>query len=141
MSIRVDTGLVRLPPRRSVERDAAGRPVGREDLADQVLPRDQAPTAGVARGTAVVSHHQVVVLRYPRVRLPRWNVGERHALVAATVGFDVGLDQLPAVDVHEAVALLPDLTRQADQSLDERSLRTALLQRELRSFEHDDLSA
>src|SRR6185295_15501724 len=32
----------------SVEGDPVRRPVGREDLADQVLPRHQAPAAGVA---------------------------------------------------------------------------------------------
>src|SRR2546423_15559773 len=121
--------------------DPARRPVGGEDLADQVLAGTEAPAAGVAGRAAVVSHHQVVVLRDALVRVPRRDFGQGHALVATTVRLDVRLDQLPAVDVDVAVALLPDLARQTDETLDERPLRSALLLCELRCVEDDDLTA
>src|SRR5439155_23793544 len=47
----------------SADRDPRGRPVGREDLADQVLFRDAPPLARVARRVAVVAHHEVVPRR------------------------------------------------------------------------------
>src|SRR5262249_21738269 len=41
---------------------AAWRPVGREDLADQVVFGDRPPGARVARGAPVVVHHEVLPL-------------------------------------------------------------------------------
>src|SRR3954453_7615805 len=69
--------------------EALGRPVDREHLADDVPPRHRAPAARVARRRAVVSHHEVVVLR----DLPR---GVR--LEVAAVPLDVRLVQALAVD-------------------------------------------
>src|SRR5438477_3719463 len=63
-----------LAAKRLVKRNPAGRPVGREDLADQVLLRDEAPHTRVARRLPVVAHHQVVVLRDPRIGVPRRDV-------------------------------------------------------------------
>ncbi len=45
------------------ERDPVRRPVGHEDLADEVLARHASPDAGVARRGAVVAHHEVLALR------------------------------------------------------------------------------
>src|SRR4051794_31126851 len=112
-----------------VERDSARGPISGEHVPNQVLARDQAPRPGVAGRLSVVAHHQEVALRDPRVLVPRRQVGEADRAVVAAIGPYVRLVQLLPVDVDEALALLPDLAGQADQALDERPLRTALLLR------------
>src|SRR6266496_1797290 len=78
-----------------VERDPVGRPVGGENLADQILARHRSPAARVAGLRAVVAHEEVIALRdVPRV-----------ALAVAPVRLDVGLIELLAVDVDGAAAL------------------------------------
>src|SRR4029077_576740 len=116
-----------------VQRDAVRRPVGREDLADQVLARDGAPAARIARLPTVVAHEEVRAL----VNLPR----ARRRVVQAPVGLDVRLVQLLAVDVDEPALLLSDgLARQADQALDEGAARAAHVLGGARGVEDDDLA-
>src|SRR4051794_11176426 len=112
--------------------EALGRPVDREHLADDVPPRHRAPAARVARRRAVVSHHEVVVLR----DLPR---GVR--LEVATVPLDVRLVQALAVDEDAPLALLPDVARQADDALHEDAAGPAGRLRRARHVEDDDLAA
>src|SRR5947209_4695781 len=107
----------------SANRDTAGRPVRREDLADQAFLRHRPPGAGVARGAAVVAHHEVVAgLDLDRGDRPR----------VAPVRLDVGLVQPLAVDVDVAPALLPRLAGQPDQALDEGAACPTALVRERR---------
>src|SRR5262245_22974368 len=119
-----------------LEADAPGRPVDREHRANQVLAGNRAPAAGVARRGAVVAEHQVLALR-DRVALNRLGV--------APVGLDVGLVQLLAVDVDEAVLLAPGLAGQPDDPLDEGLAPTLLAAvacglRGRRRLEDDDLA-
>src|SRR4029079_14839940 len=58
------TGWTPCGRRRLMQRDAVRRPVGGEDLADQVLARHGAPHPRVARGVPVVPHHEVVAGRH-----------------------------------------------------------------------------
>src|SRR6266545_1630449 len=124
----------------SVERDAARRPVRGEDRADQIFARHEAPPPRVAGGTAVVAHHQVVALGDASHRAARRDVGEAQRLAVSAVGPDVGLIQLPAVDVDEAFPLRPDVAGQSDQPLDEGPFRPALLPCQLGRLEDHDLA-
>src|ERR687898_1708068 len=112
------------------QRNPVRRPVGREDLADQILARNRPPAARVARLGAVVAHHEVGVVG-DRLRLVRLEV-------AATLR-DVRLNQPPPVDVHDAVALLPRLAGERNDPLDERPGGRALLLRAGRCVEDDDV--
>src|SRR4051795_4533621 len=119
-----------------VQGDPVRRPVGGEDLADQVLAWHRAPHARVARGVPVVAHHEVV---------PGRHLGGTVTLHGdAPVLLDVGLLQALAVDVDIAVAAeqpqLDRVARQPDQALDERPTCTALDSRERRRLEDDDLT-
>src|SRR5436305_9106064 len=119
---------------------APGRPVRREDVADEVLTRDEAPDTRVARRPPVVAHHQVVVLWDARVRVARGNVRQPHRAVVAAARLDVPLVELLAVDVDEPVALLPHFAWQADAALDERPFRPALLLRQALVVEEADVA-
>src|SRR3954451_12570651 len=108
-------------------------PVGREDLPDQVLLGDGAPLARVARRAAVVAHHEV---------LPGWDLLRVDRPRVATLRPDVrAVVEALAVDVDEAVPLLPRVAREADQALDERAAGAAAGQRERRRLEDDDVEA
>src|SRR4029453_3202659 len=108
------------------------RPVGREDLADQVLPGNRPPDPRIAGLRSVVAHHEVVPFRDP-LRVVRVEV--------AAALRDVRLDQLLPVDVDLAVPLLPQLPRQADDPLYERPGRRALLGGARRGVEDHDVAA
>src|SRR5919204_5711312 len=71
-----------------IDRDPVRWPVGREDLADQVLTGNGPPHARIAGLCAVVAHHEVHPLR-DLLRLVRLGV--------AAVGLDVRLVELLAV--------------------------------------------
>src|SRR4029453_13377918 len=88
------------------------RPVGREDLADQVLPGNRPPDPRIAGLRSVVAHHEVVPLRDP-LRVVRVEV--------AAALRDVRLDQLLPVDVDLAVPLLPTPAPPAHHPLCARS--------------------
>src|SRR6266511_2921741 len=90
----------RRPRQDRVEREPVGRPVGGEDLPDQVLARDGAPAARVARLAAVVAHEEVVAL----LDLPRAGGG----VVEAAVLLDVRLGEPSAVDEDEPALPLAD---------------------------------
>src|SRR2546423_1640532 len=113
-----------------MNRDPGRRPIGKKDLADQVLAGDGPPDARVARRGAVVAHEEVAVLR-DRLR--------RLRVVVAPLGLDVRLVQLLPVDVDEAVSLLPAVAREADQALDEPPAAAAGPLRRGRCLEDDDL--
>src|SRR5689334_2472704 len=81
-----------------VQRDPVRRPVGGEDLADQVRAGHGAPAAGVAGLAAVVAHEEVVALR----DVPR----ACGRVVRTAVGLEVRLVQLLAVDVDPAAGPL-----------------------------------
>src|SRR5436305_9598268 len=87
------------------DRHAPGRPVGGEDLADQVSVRHRPPRPRVAGGDAVVTHHEVLLLAEPH---------RRDRARVTPLGADVGLVESLAVDVDIAAALLPEVARQAD---------------------------
>ena len=53
---------------------------------------------------------------------------------------DVGLDEALAVDIDEAVPLLPRLAGKGDEPLDERAAGPAALLRGRRSLEDDDVA-
>src|SRR4249919_401540 len=72
------------------ERNPLGRPVGHEDLADDVPGRNRAPDTRVARLRAIVAHDEVVAERYA-VRLGGTDV--------AAVLLDVRLVEPLPVDV------------------------------------------
>src|SRR5215203_7100470 len=82
---------------KSADRNPVGRPVGGEDLPDQVLARHRSPLARVARLRAVVAHHEVLPLRDVE-RLGRPSV--------TPLALDVRLVQPPPID--EDVAQPPD---------------------------------
>src|SRR6266516_772814 len=113
------------------EADAAGWPVHGEDGAYQVLARDGAPAAGVARLVAVVAEHHELVLR-------DGPLGDRH--VVPSIGLHVRLIQLLPVDIDVAVLLAPAVARDRDQALDERAAGTAFELRSQRGLEDDDLA-
>src|ERR687896_2753455 len=99
--------------------DLAGRPVGREGLADHPVVRDGPPFAAVRAGAAVVAHHEVVT------------VGDRDLLGqvaggAAVVHARVGLLQGPAVDVDTPAAHIQPVAAHAHDSLDEVRVRAAV---------------
>src|SRR3954452_11414051 len=73
-----------------LDREPLRRPVGRDDLADQLVVRDRAPAPRVARRAAVVAHHEVVARR-DLLRPVRVGV--------APLWLDVRLVELLAVDV------------------------------------------
>src|SRR5712691_7728390 len=115
-----------------LDRDPVRRRVRREHLPDQVLLRDRAPAARVARRRPVVAHHEVVILR-DHLR------GDR-AVVAST-RLDVRLVQPFAVDVHVPLALLPRVAWEPDHALHERAAGATAERRELRRLEDDDVAA
>src|SRR5207253_11386572 len=116
----------------SANRDAARRPARREHLADQVLLRHRPPRPRVAGRAAVVAHHEVVA-GLDLDRLDRARV--------APARLDVRFVELLAVDVDVARALLPEVSRQADQALDEGPAGAAALPRQRRCLEPDDAAA
>src|SRR3954447_25950621 len=126
--------LRRLPTPASAgtaDREAIGRPVRREHLPDQVGLRHRPPLARVAGRAAVVAHHEVLPCR-DLLRVDRARV--------ATLGPDVlGVVEALAVDVDEAVPLLPGVAGKPDQALDERPTGAAARQRERRRLEDDDV--
>src|SRR3954454_4688185 len=117
---------------RSHDAETLRRPVDREDLADDVPPRHGAPAARVARRRAVVSHHEVVVLR----DLPR-----RVRLEVAPVLLDVRLVQALAPYEDAPLSLLPHVPGKPDDALDEDAAGTARRLRRARHVEDDDLAA
>src|SRR5665647_1607602 len=62
LAFRAKTNVKKRWRRRLVEGEPVGRPVGHEDLADQVPARDRAPLTRVARCAAVVAHEEVLGL-------------------------------------------------------------------------------
>src|SRR4051794_16367186 len=95
-----------------VQREPVRRPVGREDLADQLLARNRAPAARVARLIAVVAHEEVLALRH--------RPGTGGGITRTAILLDVRIVEPLAVDVDESALLLRDrLARKADQALDE----------------------
>src|SRR4029450_13485561 len=110
-----------------MKRDPAGGPVGREDLADQVLPRDEPPAARIAGRGPIVAHHQVVVRWDPGVLPAWWNVLQRQRLGVAAPQLHVGLVPPLAFDVDKPALLPPNVGGQTDPPLHERPFRAALL--------------
>src|SRR6188508_203154 len=114
------------------ERDPLRRPVGHEDLADDVVPRHRPPHARVARLGAVVAHYEVVTGGHA-VRLLRADV--------ASVVLDVWLVEAPPVDVDvrraALQAYLHALPGKPDDPLDEGAPRPAPLLRGRRRVEDD----
>src|SRR5262245_64656712 len=118
------------------KRNPQGRPVGHEDLADDVLARHGTPHARVARLRPVVAHDEVAAHRdLERLLGPD---------VAAVV-LDVGLVEPLAVDIDigrpAAQPHLHALARQADDPLHERAAGAALLLRGRRGLEDDHVAS
>src|SRR6476619_6859795 len=117
------------------EGNAQRRPVGHEDLADDVVARHGAPHARVTRLRAVVAHDEVVVEGHTERLLG--------ADVAAVV-LDVRLVEAPPVDVHVRGAVakphLHALAGQADDPLHEGPSRAAFRLGGGRSLEHDQVA-
>src|SRR5439155_8623903 len=107
------------------------RPVDSEHLADHEVAGHGPPAPGIARGLAIVAHHEVTVRR----DLPRWI-----RLKIAPVFLDVGLVQLLAVDVDVAVELAPHVSGQADDSFDENPADAARFLGAFRRRDDDEIT-
>src|SRR3954453_16174577 len=89
---------------RSAERDPVRRPVGHDHRPDQVLARDRAPHARVARVAAVVAHHEVLTLRDVPLAGRAPAAAELHVLLLD----QLPVDSQPAAVVGDGVAWEPD---------------------------------
>src|ERR687891_1086914 len=95
--------------RRRERRGTLEGPHQHEGTTDDLLPADRAQqTAGIRRPGAVVSHHEVLVVRHDGWRQKRVIA---HGQVAALGRRSLG--QLRAVDVDDAIADLDRLAWQA----------------------------
>src|SRR3954447_18901943 len=103
-----------------------------EDGADEVLRRDEAPDARVARRAAVVAEEQVFPRRDPATGI-RLRVAVRPR--------DVRLAERSTVDQDRAGTLRPALVGPPDHALDEEAARPADLRRTPRRLEDDDVAA
>ena len=121
---------------RHTQRNPLRRPVGHEDLADEVVLGHGAPHARVARLRAIVTHDEVAAGGHA--------VGVLGADVAAIV-LDVRLLEPLSVDVDEcrttSQANRDPLAREPDDPLHERASRSALRLRRRRRLEDDHVSA
>src|SRR5438093_8462354 len=104
----------RCTPRSVKGAETRGGPDEDEGAADHGGPFDGAERAGVAGVEAVVSHHEQLVRRH----LVRSEVGERDGRI-----LEVGLVELPAVDVDVAPFDLHGLPVGGDKPLDEVPFR------------------
>src|SRR5439155_3508399 len=114
-----------------VEGDPVRRPIGHENLADDVLPRHGPPCARVAGRSSVVAHEEIHARPHAPGSLP----------AAGPARLDVRLLDRLAVDREHVVLVSDGVAGEPDQSLDEGPARVArLLGSDRGRVEDDDLA-
>src|SRR5438876_7210836 len=111
--------------------DPLGAALDLEDAADQVGARDEPPDPRVAGRGPIVAEQEEPVGR---------DRAAGEGLSIPSIGLDVRLGELPAVDVDEAGLLGPALAGKADQPLDEDASGPAPFPGECRRVKDDEVA-